>query len=261
MLIRLLPSSTAPIIVSWSAISRLTRRAARSPSRSSWCMRPRLAPVIEVSAAENRAESASRTRSDRRQREQGGQSERSLRDQELAHRPRRRRPWRRRPSPMPRARMKVSWPASAFLSWAMWATRRSASKGAPGTSASARRQAGGGDGRGRRARRPGRRRGPGRRRSGRPAPGRRRPPRRAAGPRRSRSRPPGRGRRCGRGSAARGGPARVSSSATISAFISTERATAWARAAGSRASTSAPLASSHSKKAKSPSRPYLITSA
>ena len=60
MLIRLLPSSTAPIIVSWSLSNRLTRRAARSPSRSSWCMRPRLAPVSAVSAAENSAEMASR---------------------------------------------------------------------------------------------------------------------------------------------------------------------------------------------------------
>ena len=50
MLMTLLPSRMAPIIVSWLEISRLTRRAARSPSRSSWCIRPRLAAVIEVSA-------------------------------------------------------------------------------------------------------------------------------------------------------------------------------------------------------------------
>ncbi len=43
-------------------ISRLTRAAARSPSRSSWCMRPRLAPVSAVSAAENTPETASSAR-------------------------------------------------------------------------------------------------------------------------------------------------------------------------------------------------------
>jgi hypothetical protein len=59
MLIRLLPSSTAPIIVSWSASSLLTRRAGASPSRSSWCMRARLALVSEVSAAENTADRVS----------------------------------------------------------------------------------------------------------------------------------------------------------------------------------------------------------
>ena len=59
ILIRLLPNNTEPIIVSWSEISWLTRLAARSPSRSSWCMRPRLAPVSAVSAAENTAEIAS----------------------------------------------------------------------------------------------------------------------------------------------------------------------------------------------------------
>jgi hypothetical protein len=60
MLTRLLPSSTAPIIVSWSDSSLLTRLAGLSPSRSSWCIRARLAAVSEVSAAENRAEIASR---------------------------------------------------------------------------------------------------------------------------------------------------------------------------------------------------------
>ena len=48
---------------------------------------------------------------------------------------------------------------------------------------------------------------------------------------------------------------------TISAFICTERATARPRAPLSRAITSPPWASSHSKKPKSPSSPYLITSA
>ena len=50
----------APIIRSRSLSSRLTRRAARSPSRSSWCMRPREAAVMAVSAAEITAEIASR---------------------------------------------------------------------------------------------------------------------------------------------------------------------------------------------------------
>src|SRR3954469_16397577 len=48
----------APIIRSRSVSSRLTRRAALSPSRSSWCMRPRDAAVMAVSAAEIRAEIA-----------------------------------------------------------------------------------------------------------------------------------------------------------------------------------------------------------
>src|SRR6185503_408694 len=39
-------------------------------------------------------------------------------------------------SPSPRARMKVSRPACAFLSCAMWPTRRAASNGWPGISAS-----------------------------------------------------------------------------------------------------------------------------
>jgi hypothetical protein len=60
MLMTLFDSRMAPIIVSWSPISRLTRAAALSPSRSSWCMRARLAAVIEVSAAEIRPDRPSR---------------------------------------------------------------------------------------------------------------------------------------------------------------------------------------------------------
>jgi hypothetical protein len=59
MLMTLFPSRTDPIMVSCLSISRLTRPAARSPSFSSWCMRERLAPVSEVSAAENRPDRAS----------------------------------------------------------------------------------------------------------------------------------------------------------------------------------------------------------
>ena len=61
MLIRLLPKSTAPIISACRSRRRLTRPAALSPSRSSWCIRARLAPVSAVSAAENRPDTANST--------------------------------------------------------------------------------------------------------------------------------------------------------------------------------------------------------
>ncbi len=268
MLITLLESRIAPIIFSWSAIIRLTRPAARSPSRSSWCMRPRLAAVMEVSAAEISAESvSSRTTSTGARPASDGDDrsrECSFGDRGIRARPGRRRPWRRRRRRAPRARMKVSSPPSAFLSWPMWRDQaRSASNGGRrNVGSKPRGQAGGGDGRLGPLRRPGRGTGPGRRRSGRRWPCRRPRPRRAAAPRRSRSRPPGRGRRCGRGSAGARRPGLLLVLGDDLGLHLDRAGDGAGQARPDRAArTAGPLASSHSKKAKSPSRPYLITSA
>ena len=60
MLMKVLPRSSAPISRSRFSTSRLTQPAAREPSFSSWCMRPRDTAVSAVSEPEKKAETTSR---------------------------------------------------------------------------------------------------------------------------------------------------------------------------------------------------------
>ena len=188
---------------------------------------------------------------------------RSFGDQEGAHARRRSTSLATKASPMPRARMKVSAPPSAFLSWRHVGDQaRRRRTGAPATSVQPGRQAGGGDG-----------------------------PARRASASSAGHRPERGGEAEGQGAA--GATASPCSRAVAVAGLGLQRVAegvaeveqgAAARLAsrprrrsrpssppsgrrrgpGPRArapAPPAPLASSQSKKARSPSRPYLITSA
>ena len=59
MLMKVLPSRTETISRSRFSTRRLTLAAAREPSFSNWCMRPRETAVSAVSEPEKKAETAS----------------------------------------------------------------------------------------------------------------------------------------------------------------------------------------------------------